>query len=186
MATKSSKDPKSVKEVKGMEEPVQGAQMPAGEIEEEAVAGEISAGGMGSTADNMPAPGMGETASAGGKMPAGSMGEPAAAATDMPTPATCEKNDRSISSARSSRASTCRARSGPSLAASAATARSSASTSRASQGGSRPKRCATTVSSGPATPVIASTGRLAFPAYTAHLFIARLSTKPVCGPREVQ
>jgi len=81
MATKSTKGPTGAK---GMEEPMQGAQMPTGEIEEEAVGSEISAGGMGSTAGNMPALGMGESTSARGEMPAGSMGEPAAAATEMP------------------------------------------------------------------------------------------------------
>src|SRR5512136_1384833 len=81
MATKSTIDPKGVK---GMEEPVPGAQMPAGKTGEEAVASEIPAGGMGPTEGNMPAPGMGVSTSAGGEMPTGSMGEPKAAATDMP------------------------------------------------------------------------------------------------------
>ena len=69
MAAKSTKGPMGTK---GMEEPIQGAQMPTG-------------GGMGSMEGSVPAPEMGEAASAGGDMPAGSMGEPETTAGEMPT-----------------------------------------------------------------------------------------------------
>jgi hypothetical protein len=82
MATKSTKNPKGVKR---MEEPVKGAKMPSGEIEEGSLAGESAAFESAATEGSMPAPGMGEGAAAEAEMPAGSMGEPEAISTEMPS-----------------------------------------------------------------------------------------------------
>jgi subtilisin family serine protease len=74
MVTKGSKGRKRV------EEPTQGVQMPTGEMEEKAVANEISVSGMRSMESAMPAMGMAESASTEsemnvGGMPMGVMGE---------------------------------------------------------------------------------------------------------------
>jgi len=81
MATKTTRNPKGVK---GMEEPVQGAEMPSGKIEEHEVSSETPATGKGLAGETMPAPGMGESGTSGGEMPAGEMAEPETTAADMP------------------------------------------------------------------------------------------------------
>ncbi|MHC4642413.1 MAG: S8 family serine peptidase, partial [Planctomycetota bacterium] len=113
MATKSTKGPAGDK---GMEEPTKGAQIPAGEIKEEASempAGSMSEPGMGesatkegempagsmvvpaATSEQMPKGGMGEPAAASEQVPKGGMGEPEATPVEMPTGGMVEAAPRS-------------------------------------------------------------------------------------------
>ncbi len=80
MATESTKNPMGSK---GIEEPSPGAEMPAGEMKEEAVS-ETPMRGMEPETGTMPESGMGESAQTEEEMPAGSMEEAMATAGEMP------------------------------------------------------------------------------------------------------